>query len=135
MTVGQIAGLIAAIAFVVLVIFLGMALVQTVKVLQELQKTVAESTELLKVSTDKAEKIMEESSELVSKTNELMDDVNYKASKLNPLFDTVENIGTKTANATSNNPEESNAFGISNMLKMAKIATSTAKIFSRRGRK
>ena len=133
MTGGQIAGLIAAIAFVVLVVYLARTLIQTAKLLQELQETMKETTKMVEVLSKNTDQILDQSTKLVDKTNTLMDDVNSKSSKLNPLFDTVENIGKKTAHATEEKPN--NGFNLQNMLTLGNVATvvkTAAKIWPRK---
>jgi len=133
MTGGQIAGLIAAVAFVVLVVYLARTLVQTAKLLQELQETMKETTKMVEVLSKNTEQIMDQSTKLVDKTNTLMDDVNSKSSKLNPLFDTVENLGKKSAKATEEKPN--NGFNFQNLLTIGNLATvakTAAKIWPRK---
>ncbi|AUI70736.1 hypothetical protein COSHB9_20790 [Companilactobacillus alimentarius] len=121
MTGGQIAGLIAAVAFVVLVVYLARTLIQTAKLLQELQETMKETTKMVEVLSKNTDQIMNQSTKLVDKTNTLMDDVNSKSSKLNPLFDTVENLGKKSAAATSQ--EHKSGFNFQNLLTLGNVAT------------
>ncbi|CAJ1186188.1 methyl-accepting chemotaxis-like protein [Companilactobacillus paralimentarius DSM 13238 = JCM 10415] len=121
MTGGQIAGLIAAVAFVVLVVYLARTLVQTAKLLQELQETMKETTKMVEILSKNTDEIMDQSTKLVDKTNTLMDDVNSKSSKLNPLFDTVENLGKKSAAATSEH--HNSGFSLQNLLTLGNVAT------------
>ncbi|MFC6322958.1 DUF948 domain-containing protein [Companilactobacillus baiquanensis] len=121
MTGGQIAGLIAAVAFVALVVYLAMTLIQTAKLLKELQSTMQETTKMVEVLSKNTDELMQQSSQLVDKTNTLMDDVNGKAEKLNPLFDTVENLGQKAANATAEKPNS--GFGIHSLMNLASVAS------------
>lgn len=121
MTGGQIAGLIAAVAFVVLVVYLARTLVQTAKLLQELQETMKETTKMVEILSKNTDQIMDQSTKLVDKTNTLMDDVNSKSAKLNPLFDTVENLGKKSAAATSK--EHNSGFNLQNLLTVGNVAT------------
>lgn len=121
MTLGQIAGLIAALAFVALVVYLAKTLISTAKLLNELQDTIKETTKMVEVLSKNTDDIMQQTNQLVDKTNTLMDDVNSKSSKLNPLFDTVENLGKKSANATAEKP--SSGFGLQNILTIGNAAT------------
>lgn len=107
MTLGQVAGLIAALAFVVLVIFLGMMLVQLAKVLKNLQATVEETTKTVKTLTIDVDKIANQGNDLTAKVNVLMDDVNSKIASLNPLFGTLENVGTSLEKMTDKSESSS----------------------------
>ena len=88
LTFGQLAGLIAALAFLVLVIYL-------CRVLARLTSTVSELTKSIKTLTEDADDISEKIEDLLVKTNSLMDDVNQKSSKLDPLFQATTELGKK----------------------------------------
>ena len=106
MNLGQIAALIAALAFVALVIYLVVLLVQATRVMKELVKT-------MQVVTDDADKLLE-------KTNVLVDDVTFKMETLNPLFMTMENLGIKAEQATSNEKSSSKSSSlVGNAMKAA----------------
>lgn len=84
-TMGQVAGLIAALAFVVLVIF-------AVRVLLKLARTFGQINESIEILTKDADALSNEVEQLLSKTNTLMDDVNQKSKKVDPLFETVAQL-------------------------------------------
>ena len=71
LTFGQLAGLIAALAFLVLVIFLCISL-------NKLAHTITEMNKSINTLTDDADGIAKEVEDLVNKTNTLMNDVNKK---------------------------------------------------------
>lgn len=77
---------VAALAFLVLVIYLATVLVSTKRTLDN----VAITLESLEVQT---RGITRETEALLAKTNQLADDVNNKTSKLNPLFEGIKGIG------------------------------------------
>lgn len=84
-TFGQIAGLIAAGAFVVLVIFM-------CRVLAHLVQTVKEMTNTVDVLTKDVDRIAENVDKIMNQTNILMEDVNAKSKKLDPLFETAAEL-------------------------------------------
>ncbi|GKQ42091.1 hypothetical protein RD055328_00140 [Companilactobacillus sp. RD055328] len=114
MNLGQIAALIAALAFAALVIYLIVLLIQATKVMKELVKTV--------------EVVTQEADQLLEKTNVLVDDVSFKMETLNPLFMTVENLGVKAEQATSNEKSSKTSAIMGNAIKAA-TAFQTVKSF------
>lgn len=84
-TFGQIAGLIAALAFLILVVFI-------CTVLKHLVTTVKEMNNSIQILTKDANSIAGNVDELLVKTNVLMEDVNHKVSELDPLFKTVAEL-------------------------------------------
>ncbi|KRN59385.1 DUF948 domain-containing protein [Limosilactobacillus secaliphilus] len=86
MTIGEIAALIAAIAFAVLVIWIGWFLSKTVK---SLNQTVDQLSKL----TEDADSISKELEDVLGNTNQLLEDVNDKADKLDPAIQAVADVG------------------------------------------
>ena len=84
-TFGQIAGLIAALAFLILVVFI-------CTVLKHLVTTVKEMNNSIQILTKDANSIAGNVDELLVKTNVLMEDVNHKVSELDPLFKTATEL-------------------------------------------
>ena len=101
LTFGQLAGLIAAGAFLILVIALCF-------VFRGLIKTLEETTKSISSVTEDVNAISKELEQLVNKTNTLMDDVNKKSEKLDPLFDTMAELSESVSdlNAASRNVAE-----------------------------
>lgn len=84
-TFGQIAGLIAALAFLILVVFI-------CTVLKHLVTTVKEMNNSIQILTKDANSIAGNVDELLVKTNVLMEDVNHKMGELDPLFKTAAEL-------------------------------------------
>ncbi len=93
MSIGEISMLIAAIAFAVLVIFIGMTLMKITKVLENLHSTVSEVNSTLSVVTKDVDNLSVEVEGLLNKANTLVDDVNGKLGKTDPLFTAIGDIG------------------------------------------
>lgn len=93
MSWGEIAGLIAAVAFAVLVIFLVLAIRKVTKVLDEVSKIAEEANNSIGVITKDVDHLSIEVEGLLNKTNTLMDDLNGKISKVDPLFTAIGDIG------------------------------------------
>ena len=79
MTVGQIAGLIAAIAFLILVIWVGWFLTKVVKNLADLSNNINDLTKEL--------------DDVLTNTNELLTDVNDKAEMITPAVQAIADVG------------------------------------------
>ena len=86
MTGGQVAGLIAAIAFLILVLFIGMFLVKMNKTLGEVNRSMKSMTSDIDVISHQAEDIM-------ANANELLTDVNKKVATIDPVFQAAADLG------------------------------------------
>lgn len=93
MTWGEIAGLIAAIAFAVLVVYLVLLLRQLTKTISEVTHTVNEANETIAVLRKDVDGISIEAQGLLNKSNVLLDDVNNKVAQVDPLFKAIGEIG------------------------------------------
>ncbi len=94
MTTGEIAALIAAIAFLILVIWIGWFLSKTVK---SLNTTVSQLSKL----TDDADNLSKELEDVLSNTNQLLADVNDKAEKLDPAIQAVADVGQSVSDVNN----------------------------------
>ncbi|EHO48586.1 DUF948 domain-containing protein [Lentilactobacillus kisonensis] len=86
MTVGQIAGLIAAIAFLLLVIFIGLFLMKVSKTISEVNSSVRSMTSNIDVITKQTDKIM-------ATSNSLVKDVDEKLNIVTPVFQAAADLG------------------------------------------
>lgn len=109
MTFGQLAALIAAIAFAVLVVFLVLSLMKVSGVLNELKETVSRLNNTIDIVTKDVDNLSIEVEGLLNKANTLVDDINGKVSKTDPLFtaigdlgETVSDLNNSTKNMASN---------------------------------
>lgn len=93
MTWGEIAGLIAAIAFAVLVVYIVLLLRQLTKTISEVTKTVDEANETIAILRKDVDGLSVEAQGLLNKSNVLLDDVNGKVAKIDPLFTAIGDIG------------------------------------------
>ncbi len=86
MTGGQIAGLIAAIAFLVLVVFIGVFLMKMVRTLGEVNQSV-------KTMTNDMDVIAKQTEDILASANTLLDDVNHKVATIDPVFQAAATLG------------------------------------------
>lgn len=86
MSIGELAGLIAAIAFVVLVIFACLSLSRLSNTLKETNKTIT-------TLTDDVDRLSHQTSELLDQTSTLLDDINSKSREIDPAFQAVAKVG------------------------------------------
>lgn len=94
MTGGEIAAIIAAVAFAVLCVALVYVLIKVANVVEELNKAVDEANTTLKVITKDTDHLLIEVEGLLNKSNVTLDDVNGKLGLLTPLFRSVGELGT-----------------------------------------
>lgn len=93
MTGGEIAALIAAVAFAALVVFIIIVLLKVSKVVGEVQKTVNEANKSIGILTKDADSLLIEVEGLLNKSNTTLDDVNGKLGKTDPVFKAIGDLG------------------------------------------
>lgn len=93
MTIGELAGLIAALAFAVLVVFISINLFNLSKILNDFKDTVSRINTTINVLTKDVDNLSIEVEGLLNKANTLVDDVNGKLSKTDPLFVAIGDLG------------------------------------------
>lgn len=138
MTIGQLAGMIAALAFAVLVVFLCINLSKLAKIMSDLKETVKRVNTTLDVVTKDVDNLSIEVEGLLNKANSLVDDVNGKLGKTDPLFTaigdlgvTVSDLNDSTKNMTSNLFD---SVAKRNKSKISKFVTATQAFSNIRGR-
>lgn len=94
MSGGEIAAIIAAVAFAVLVVFLVMNLIKLSKIASEIGETVKEANSSIQVITKDVDNLSIEVEGLLNKANSLVDDVNGKLGMTDPLFQAIGDLGT-----------------------------------------
>lgn len=94
MTAGEIAGMIAAIAFLILVAFLGVFLTKMVRTLGEVNQSV-------KTMTDDMDVIAKQTEDILANANTLLDDVNHKVATIDPVFQAAADLGTSVSDLNS----------------------------------
>lgn len=100
MTIGGIAGLIAALAFAVLVVFICINLSKLSKVLTDVQETVKRLNTTIDIVTKDVDNLSIEVEGLLNKGNTLVDDVNQKIGKTDPLFTAIGDVGLTVSDLT-----------------------------------
>lgn len=103
MSGGEIAGLIAAGAFLILVIFTAIFLTRLSKVTKNIEKTVSSLDDSLQSVTKDVNVLSGEVEGLLVKSNTLMNDVNGKMAVLEPVFQAMGDLGESVSdlNASS----------------------------------
>ena len=90
MTGGQVAGMIAAVAFLILVLFIGMFLSKMLTTLKEVNRSMQTWTYDVDVVSKQAEDIM-------ANANTLLEDVNKKVATVDPVFQAAADLGTSVS--------------------------------------
>ncbi|WP_347298397.1 DUF948 domain-containing protein [Dolosigranulum savutiense] len=93
MTGGEIAALIAAMAFALIAFVLCYLLLKVTGVVTELNTTIEEVNTSLNTITKDADHLLIEVEGLLNKTNTTLDDVNNKLGSTDPLFKAVGDLG------------------------------------------
>ena len=101
MSGGEIAALIAAIAFLLLVVFLISTLLKVNKALASVNETVAQTTKTLDVVTGDVDVLTQQVEALLVKSNTLLDDVNGKVADTDPLFKAIGELGETVSDLNS----------------------------------
>lgn len=97
LTGGEIAALIAAIAFAVLAVSLAVAIFKVGSVVSELNTTVEEVNKTISVVTKNSDHLLIEVEGLLNKSNTTLDDVNGKLGLTDPLFKAVGDLGSSVS--------------------------------------
>lgn len=92
-TFGELAGLIAAIAFLLLVLFLIPVLIKVAKTMNEVSATVATTNETVQKVTDDVNGLSTQVESLLVKSNTLLNDINGKVETLEPVFVAAADLG------------------------------------------
>ena len=90
---GALAGLIAAIAFLVLVLFTIPVLRHTTKAIEEANKTMQTTNESIKKISEDVNGLMGQTSDLLDKTNLLLADVTGKMKTIEPVVKAAADLG------------------------------------------
>lgn len=105
MTGGEIAAIIAAVAFAALVIALIYVLIKVSRTVSELTTTVDEANKALNVVTKNADHLLIEVEGLLNKSNVTLDDVNGKLGLVDPLFKAIGDLGV-TVSSLNNSSQK-----------------------------
>lgn len=94
---GEIAGLIAAIAFAIFSISLAITVYRAGNVVKELNTTVNEVNDTITVLTKNTDHLLVEVEGLLNKSNTTLDDLNGKLGLTDPLFKAVGDLGSSVS--------------------------------------
>lgn len=118
MSGGEIAALIAAIAFAALVFFIIRVLLQVSKTLLKVDTTVAEVNKTIQVVTRDVDILSREVEGLLVKSNSLLLDVNQKVEKVDPLFTAIADLSLSVSDLN-----QSSRLMVSRFSSLGKTAT------------
>lgn len=105
LTGGEIAGIIAAVAFAILAISLAITIFRAGNVINEVNTTIEEVNKTITVLTKNTDHLLIEVEGLLNKSNTTLNDVNGKLGLTDPLFKAVGDLGLSVSelnNATKN---------------------------------
>lgn len=111
MTGGEIAAIIAAIAFAALAGALIYVLIKVANVVSELHTTVDQANETLTTLTKNADHLLIEVEGLLNKSNVTLDDVNGKIGMLDPVFRAVGDLGITVQDLNRSSRKLTNTLG------------------------
>lgn len=94
---GEIAALIAALAFAVFAISLAITIYKAGNVVKEVNTTVEELNETITVLTKNTDHLLVEVEGLLNKSNTTLDDLNGKLGLTDPLFKAVGDLGSSVS--------------------------------------
>lgn len=90
---GTLAGLIAAFAFLLLVLFTIPVLIKAGKALKQVDATMTATTNSIQKLTEDTDDLLKQTSELVDQTNDLLADVNQKMQTIDPVVQAAAELG------------------------------------------
>lgn len=97
MTWGEVAGIIAAVAFAVLVVFIVLLLRQVSKTVKEVVKTVDQVNQTIAILRRDVDGLSVEAQGLLNKSNQLLEDINGKVEMIDPLFEAIGDVGVSVS--------------------------------------
>lgn len=126
MTGTEIAALIAAIAFAVLVGFLVKILMQLSKTMQKVDRTVQEANKTIAVVTQDVDVLSHQVEGLLAKSNVLLNDVNQKVGTIDPLFTAVADLSESVSDL--NNAGQNLVHKVGNVGSDVKLPSKVSKL-------
>ncbi|KRN04523.1 DUF948 domain-containing protein [Holzapfeliella floricola] len=136
MTYGEMAGLIAAIAFLLLVVFAGIFLMRLVQTLKKVDETIAQTTKTLSNVTDDVDLIAIQAENLMAKSNVLLQTVNNKTRELDPVFKAAAELGTSVSKLNESTSNAASRFsGLTKNMGKATVAGGLFKRFRNKKKK
>jgi len=105
--IAHIAGIIAAVAFLVLVCFIGIFLVRMTKTMGEINRS-------LNTITDDVDALSHQTENIMSNANELLKDVNGKVASIDPAFQAMGDLGQSVSDLNAATRELTAKVGKSN---------------------
>ena len=132
---GAIAGLIAAVAFLIFVCFMIPVLVRTAKTLKEVNATMKTTNESIAELTTDVAGLMRQSSDLLDKTNDLLADVNDKMKTVEPVVQAAADLGESVSEINASSKKMAKRFGGLHFGRTGLIASALTTVMARRKRR
>ncbi len=101
LTYGELAGLIAAGALAILVIFTIPVLIRAARVAKKAEETIKITNGSIEKISKEVDQLLDQSSDLLDKTNVLMADVNVKMETLDPVVQAAADLGVSVSDVNA----------------------------------
>ncbi|WEV43291.1 DUF948 domain-containing protein [Lactobacillus sp. ESL0684] len=132
---GALAGLIAAVALLILVLFAIPVLVRMAKTTKQINETIATTNDSIQQLTKDVNVILDQTNDLLDKTNVLLADVNVKVKTLDPVFQAVADVGTSMSDVNASSRKLAKKFSNNHAKRSGVISSAVTSMFARRKRR
>lgn len=132
---GAVAGLIAAAAFLLLVLFMIPMLVRSAKALKEVDQTLKTTNQSIQQLTDDVDGLMKQTSYLLDKTNILLNDVNKKMETIDPVVQACADLGESVSELNASSKKMAQHFTANRVKRTGLMSSVLTAILARRKRR
>ena len=132
---GALAGLIAAGAFLLLVLCMIPLLVHSSKGLKEASKTIENANDILIKLGHNSEELMQQSQDLMDKTNTLLADINDKMKTVQPVVKAAADLGESVSKLNASSQRAVKRFSARRASRAGLLSTFLATVLARRKRR
>ncbi|MBA1394353.1 DUF948 domain-containing protein [Lactobacillus sp. XV13L] len=132
---GALAGLIAAVALLILVLFTIPVLVRVAQATKEADKTIESANESIQQIAKDVDELLHQSSDLLDKTNVLMADVNVKMSTLEPVVQAAADLGESVSDVNASSRKMAKRVSSFHLKRGSVMSSALAAMFARRKRR
>ncbi|RHW49283.1 DUF948 domain-containing protein [Lactobacillus bombicola] len=132
---GALAGLIAAVALLILVLFTIPVLIRVAKAAKEVNKTIQLTNESIQQVTKDVDELLDQTGDLLDKTNVLMADVNVKMKTMDPVVQAAADLGVSVSDVNASSRRMAKKVSNFHLKRDGIMSSALTSVFARRRRR
>ena len=132
---GALAGLIAAIAFLILVLFTIPVLIRAANATKEADKTIQSANESIQQVAKDVDELLHQTGDLLDKTNVLLADVNVKMKTIDPVVQAAADLGESVSDVNTSTRKMAKRFNNFHWKRNGLVSSALASVFARHKRR